>query len=182
VTTWDGAGDNNAYAAGAIAFAANTGSIGIAARNDDPDLYQGTAYSSLPAGPLGVISPISPQLRAIPTTSKNPEGAKALCEYLARPEYTEAYYKDAIYGPVLQHETALSVFNGKDPILAGLLDLVRKGTAPGYPDVYNAAFADVMNNYLIPKMIQRVVVDRWDFDKAMDEAQAQIQATYNKYS
>lgn len=182
VTTWDGAGDNNAYAAGTIAFAANTGSIGIAARNDDPDLYKGTAYSSLPGGPLGVISPISPQLRAIPTTSKNPEAAKALCEYLARPEYTEAYYKDAIYGPVLQHETALSVFNGKDPILAGLLDLVRKGTAPGYPDVYNAAFADVMNNYLIPKMIQRVVVDRWDFDKAMDEAQAQIQATYNKYS
>jgi multiple sugar transport system substrate-binding protein len=59
---------------------------------------------------------------------------------------------------------------------------VKKGTPPGYPDVYNAAFADVYNNFLIPKMIQRVVVDRWDFDRAMDEAQAQIQATYNKYA
>jgi multiple sugar transport system substrate-binding protein len=48
--------------------------------------------------------------------------------------------------------------------------------------VYNAAFADVYNNFLIPKMIQRVVVDRWDFDRAMDEAQVQIQATYNKYA
>jgi multiple sugar transport system substrate-binding protein len=182
VTAWDGAGDNNAYAAGTIAFAANTGSIGIAARNDDPDLYKGTAYSSLPAGPLGVISPMDPQLRSIPKSSKNPEAAKALFEYLAQPEYTQAYYADAIYGPVLQNEMQLDVFNARDPILAGLLDLVKKGTPPGYPDVYNAAYADVYNNFLIPKMIQRVVVDRWDFDRAMDEAQAQIQATYTKYA
>ncbi|HEX3348300.1 MAG TPA: extracellular solute-binding protein [Acetobacteraceae bacterium] len=182
VTAWDGAGDNNAYAAGTIAFAANTGSVGIAARKDDPDLYQGTLYSALPGGPKGVISPIGPQLRSIPKTSKNPDGAKALFEYLAQPGYTGAYYANAIYGPVLANEEQLSVFGGKDPILAGLLDLVKKGTAPGFPDVYNAAYADVMNSFLIPKMIQRVVVDHWDFDRAMDETQAQIQATYNKYT
>jgi multiple sugar transport system substrate-binding protein len=73
VTTWDGAGDNNAYAAGTIAFAASTGSIGVAARNDDPELYSGTRYSSLPAGPLGVISPISPQLRAIRRRARTPK-------------------------------------------------------------------------------------------------------------
>jgi multiple sugar transport system substrate-binding protein len=125
---------------------------------------------------------MGPQLRSIPKSSKNPEAAKALFEYLAQPEYTQAYYTDAIYGPVLQNEMQLSVFNGNDPILAGLIDLVKNGTAPGYPDVYNAAYADVYNNFLIPKMIQRVVADRWDFDRAMDEAQAQIQATYNKYA
>ncbi|MBV9811585.1 MAG: hypothetical protein JO326_02470, partial [Acetobacteraceae bacterium] len=157
-------------------------SIGIAARKDDPDLYQGTLYSSLPAGPQGVISPIGPQLRVIPKTSKNPDAAKDLFAALARPEYTGSYYADAIYGPVLANEMQLKVFNGTDPILAGLLDLVKKGTAPGYPDVYNAAYADVYNNFLIPKMIQRVVVDRWDADRAMDEAQAQIQATYDKYA
>ena len=135
----------------------------------------------MPAGPRGVVSPIAPQLRAIPKSSKNPGAAMALCEHLARPEYTAAYYADAIYGPVLQNETTLGVFNGKDPILAGLLDLVRRGTAPGAPDVFNAAYADVMNTFLIPKMIQRVVVDHWDFDRTMDETQSQIQATYNKY-
>ena len=182
VTTWDGAGDNNAYAAGTVAFVANTGSIGIAARNDDPELYKGTLYSSLPAGPLGVISPIAPQYRVIPKTSRNPDAARALFEHLARPEYTAAYYANAIYGPVLQNETKLAVFDGKDPILAGLLDLVLHGTAPAYPDVYNAAFADAYNNFVIPKMIQRVVVDRWDADRAMDEAQGRIQAIYDKYA
>ncbi len=182
VTTWDGAGDNNAYAAGQAVFVANTGSVGIAARNDDPDLYRGTAYSSLPSGPKGVVSPIAPQLRAIPKSAKNPDAAKALIEHLAQPAFMSAYFASAIYGPVLQDQTKLSVFDGKDPILAGLLDLVRHGTAPGYPDIYNTAYADAWNNFVVPRMIQRVVIDNWNFDRAMDEAQTQTQAIYDKYA
>jgi multiple sugar transport system substrate-binding protein len=82
---------------------------------------------------------------------------------------------------VLQDQAKLSSYDGKDPILAGLLDLVEHGTAPGYPDVYNIAYADAMNNFVVPKMIQRVVIDKWDFDRAMDEAQTQTQAIYDKY-
>ena len=63
----------------------------------------------------------------------------------------------------------------------GLLELVKNGTAPGYPDVYNTAFADVYNNFIVPKMVQRVVIDGWDVDRAMDEAQTQAQAIYDKY-
>lgn len=181
VTTWDGAGDNNAYAAGQAVFIANTGSVGLAARKDDPELYQGTAYSSLPGGPKGVISPIAPQLRAIPKTAKNPDAAKALIEHLSQPAFMSAYFASAIYGPVTQDQTKLDVFDGKDPILAGLLDLVRHGTAPGYPDLYNPAYADAWNNFVVPKMIQRVVIDNWNFDRAMDEAQGQTQAIYDKY-
>lgn len=182
VTTWDGAGDNNSYLSGQAAFIANTGSVGIAARTNDPELYQATGYSSLPAGPKGVISPISPYLRAIPKSSKNPEAAKALIAYLAQPEFMDAYFKTAIYGPVLKDQAKWPAFTGTDPILLGLLDLVEKGTAPGYPDVYNIAFADTWNNYVIPKMIQRVVIDHWDLDRAMDEAQTAAQAIYDKYS
>src|SRR6185312_8440129 len=50
-TTWDGAGDNQAYLSGQAAFIANTGSVAIAAKTDDPDLYAATLYSSLPGGP-----------------------------------------------------------------------------------------------------------------------------------
>ncbi len=180
-TTWDGAGDNNAYLSGQAAFIANTGSVGIAARGTDPDLFQGTGYSSLPGGPKGVISPISPQIRAIPKSSKAPDEAKALLEHLAQPEFMTAYYAQAIYGPVTLDQAKFPVFDGKDLILAGLLDLVRHGTAPGYPDVYNAAYADSWNNFVVPKMIQRVVIDGWNADRAMDEAQKQTQAIYDKY-
>jgi multiple sugar transport system substrate-binding protein len=180
-TTWDGAGDNQAYLSGQAVFIANTGSVGIQARTDDPDLYAATAYSPLPGGPIGTISPIAPNLRAVPKTSKNPDAAKALIAYLAQPEFMNAYFKSAIYGPVLQGQAKLQAFSSGDPILAGLLDLVSNGTAPGYPDVYNAAFADAMNNFVVPKMIQRVVIDGYDLDRAMDEAQAGTQAIYDKY-
>jgi multiple sugar transport system substrate-binding protein len=179
-TTWDGAGDNQAYLAGQTAFIANTGSVGIAAKSQDPDLYKDTAYSSLPGGPKGVISPILPQLRSIPKSSKNPEAAKALIEYLAQPAFMNPYFDAAIYGPVLQDQAKFKGFS-QDPILSGLLALVQKGSAPGNPDVYSAAFADAWNNFVVPKMVQRVVIDNWDLDRAMDEAQAQTQAIYDKY-
>jgi multiple sugar transport system substrate-binding protein len=181
VATWDGAGDNQAYLSGQTAFIANTGSVGIAAKSQDPELYASTAYSPLPAGPKGTISPIMLQLRAIPASSRNAEAAKALIEHLAQPEFMNAYYKAAIYGPVLNDQAKLEAFTGNDPILPALLDLVKTGTAPAYPDVYNAAFADAYNNFIVPKMVQRVVIDGWDLDRAMDEAQTQAQAIYDKY-
>lgn len=180
-TTWDGAGDNNAYLSGQAAFIANTGSVGIAARNQDPDLFQATLYSALPAGPKGTVSPTDPNVRAIPKASKNPDAARALLAHLAQPEFMSAYYAEAIYGPVLQDQARFKTFGPQDAIHSGLLDLVQRGSPPAYPDVYNAAYADAYNNFLVPKMIQRVVIDGWDFDRAMDEAQKQTQAIYDKY-
>src|SRR5262245_2658055 len=180
VTTWDGAGDNNAYLSGQAVVIANTGSVGIAARTQDPDLAKSTGYSSLPAGPKGVVSPINPNARAIPRSSKNPAAARELIAHLANPQFSNAYFADAIYGPVLKNQAKLASFTGNDPILGGLLDLVERGTAPGAPDVYNAGYADMWANFIVPRMIQRVVVDNWDFDRAIDEAHGAIQAIYDR--
>lgn len=180
-TTWDGGGDNQAYLSGQAVFVANTGSIGIAAKADDPDLYEATLYSSLPAGPKGVVSPTAPNVRAVSANSPNADAAKALIEHLASADFMTKYFDAAIYGPVLKNQATLTPFNGENPILAGLLDLVTSGTAPGAPDVYNTAYGDLSANFIIPKMVQRVVIDGYDFDRAMDEAQTQGQAIYDKY-
>lgn len=179
--TWDGAGDNQAYLSGQAAFIANTGSVGIAAKKDDPDLFADSAFSPLPAGPKGTISPITPQSRAITKSSTNQDEARALIEHLSQPEFMNDYFNVAIYGPVLKSQEKLAAFDGQNTILTGLLGLAQTGTAPAYPDVYNAAFADLYSNFIIPKMCQRVCVDGWDFDRAMDEAQTQGQAIYDKY-
>ncbi|RYE10113.1 MAG: extracellular solute-binding protein [Hyphomicrobiales bacterium] len=180
-TTWDGAGDNQAYLSGQAAFIANTGSVGIAASTQDPELFEATGYSALPSGPLSTISPLSLQLRAIPSTASNVEAAKALIEHLSQPEFISAYYAAAIYGPVLQNQAAFETFDGRNAIHSGLLDVVKNGTAPGAPDVYNPAYAEISSNFIIPKMAQRVVVDGWGFDEAIAEAHQQIQAIYDKY-
>jgi multiple sugar transport system substrate-binding protein len=180
-TTWDGAGDNQAYLSGQAGFIANTGSVGIAAKKDDPELYEASSFSPLPAGPKGTISPIGVNLRAVTKSSGMQDEAAALLEHLSSPEVMNAYFNVAIYGPVLKAQQGLQAFDGANPILAGLLGLSQAGTAPAYPDVYNAAWADLNSNFIIPKMCQRVVVDGWDFDRAMDEAQTQGQAIYDKY-
>lgn len=179
--TWDGAGDNQAYLSGQAAMIANTGSVGIAARNDDPELFEVTSYSALPAGPMGIVSPVSPWLRAIPVTSGNPDAARALIEHLSNPEFTGEYYAVAIYGPVLAGHETLPVFDGSSLIHSGLLDLARNGTSPGYPDVYNQAFAEASSTFVIPRMAQRVVIDGWEFDDAIAEAAASLEAIYAKY-
>lgn len=180
-TTWDGAGDNQAYLSGQTAFIANTGSVAIAAKADDPELYEATAYSPLPGGPNGIVSPIGPNLRVIPNTSGNPDAAKALLEHLAQPEFAQAYFDVAIYGPVLKNQASFTTFDGSNPILAGLKDLVENGTPPGYPDVYNTAYGEISANFIIPRMAQRVVIDNYEFQDAIDEAQAAAQAIYDKY-
>ncbi|MDC9822715.1 extracellular solute-binding protein [Devosia sp. ZB163] len=180
-TTWDGAGDNQAYLSGQAGFIANTGSVGIAARKDDPELFEASAFSPLPGGPKGIISPIDVQLRAITKGSPVQDEARALLEHLSSPEFMNAYFNVAIYGPVLANQEKLQAFDGTNTILVGLLGLAKNGTAPAYPDVNNAAFADFGSNFLIPKLAQRVVVDGWDFDKAIAEAQTQGQAIYDKY-
>jgi len=180
-TTWDGAGDNNAYLSGQAAFIANTGSVAIAAQADDPELFDATAYSPLPAGPTGTISPIGPNVRAISASSQNIDAAKALIEFLANPEFMQAYFDVAIYAPVLKDQAAFPAYGGEKLVLVGLKDLVESGTAPGFPDTYNTAYGDFSANFIVPKMVQRVVIDGYDFDQAMDEAQTQGQAIYDKY-
>ena len=180
--TWDGAGDNNAYLSGQAVFNANTGSVAIAAGNDDPELLAATAFSPMPAGPTGRISPITPVIRAIPTSTPDVDRAKALLEHLADPTFMASYFDNAIFAPVLKNQAAFAAFDGNKPVLAGLKALVEEGTPPGYPDVYNTAYADFLANFIVPKMCQRVVIDGWDLDRAMDEAQEQGTAIYAKYA
>lgn len=179
-TTWDGAGDNTAYLSGQAVFIANPGSVSIAAQADDPELYEATGYSALPAGPVMTVAPIGPNLRSIPTTTEDVDTASALIEYLSQPEFLGEYYKVAIYGPVLKGQETMEAF--EIPVLSGQRDLVLNGTAPAFPDVNNAAFADFGANFLVPKMIQRIVVDGRTIDEAMDEAQTQGEAIYAKYA
>jgi len=178
-TTWDGGGDNTAYLAGQAIFIANTGSVHIAAAKDDPELDAATDFAALPSGPVMQVSPINPNVRAIPSSTKDPDAAKALLEYLANKEFMEQYLNVAIYGPALQGYADFAIF--QEPVHKGLLALVEHGTAPGFPDVYNTAYADLSANFIVPKMVQRVVVDGLSVDDAVKEAQEQGQLIYDKY-
>ncbi len=178
-TTWDGAGDNAAYQAGQAVFIMNTGSVHINLLDADPELDQATGYSPLPSGPVGLVSPLNPNIRSITTTSSNPDAARALLEYLAMPAFSEQYYNSAIYGPVLQGEKDFAIFSTE--VHGALKGLVENGTAPAAPDTFNGAYAETSTTFAIPRMIQRMVVDGMSIDDTMAQAQSDIEAIYAKY-
>jgi multiple sugar transport system substrate-binding protein len=180
VTTWDGAGDNTAYQSGQAIFIANPGSVYLYLKKNDPELAKGSKYSALPRGPALRVAPQNPNVRAIPTTGKNKQLARDLLVYLADDKFMAEYYGYAIYGPVLNSQKTAGVFR-ESPLHAGLLDLALNGTPPGFPDVANAALAEYETNFLTPKMVQKIVVDKKSIQTAVQETQAACQAIYDKY-
>jgi len=179
-TTWDGAGDNNAYQSGQAIFIANPGSVYLNILKSDPELAKGSKYSALPKGPKLRVAPQGPNYRTLSATSKNKELAKDLIAYLADDKYMTNYFANAIYGPVLTTQKDFPIYKSS-PLHAGLLDLALNGTAPGWPDVANAALAEYETNFTTPKMVQKVVVDKKSIDVAVAETQAACQAIYDKY-
>jgi multiple sugar transport system substrate-binding protein len=178
-TTWDGAGDNTAYQSGNAIFIANPGSVYLNITANDPELAAATQYSALPAGPKLRISPVNIQARSIPVTSKNKELAKDLIKFLADDKFMADYMANAIYGPALQSQVDFPIFK-ESPVHKGLLDLALNGTAGAFPDKNSAAFAEYQTNFLTPKMVQRIVVDKISIDDAVKETQAACQAIYDK--
>lgn len=179
-TTWDGAGDNNAYQSGQAVFIANPGSVYLNILKNDPELAKGSKYSALPGGPKLRTAPTGLNYRVIPVSSKQKDLAKDLLAYLADDKFMSDYYSKAIYGPVAKNQMNAPVF--KDSVLhAGLLDLALNGTAPNFPDKDNIAIAEFNNNFLVPKMLQKVVVDKKSIDDAVKETQTACQAIYDKY-
>jgi multiple sugar transport system substrate-binding protein len=178
-TTWDGAGDNTAYQSGQAVFIANPGSVYLNITQNDPELAAATQYSALPAGPKMRISPVNAQLRSIPVSSKKKDLAKDLFKYLADDKFMADYMANAIYGPALQSQVDFPIFK-ESPVHKGLLDLALNGTPGAFPDLNNAAFAEYQTNFLTPKMIQRIVVDKISIDDAVKETQAACQVIYDK--
>ena len=179
-TTWDGAGDNKAYQAGQAGFIANPGSVYLNLKANDPELLKASKYSGMPAGPKMKLQPYGPNVRAIPTTSRFKDQAKDLLMYLADKQFMADYYMNAIYGPVLKDQIDAPVFK-ESVVHVGLLDVAQNGTPPSFPDVDNPAKAEFSSNFLVPKMIQRIVVDNKSIDDAVKETQGACQAIYDKY-
>lgn len=182
-TTWDGAGDNTAYQSGQAVFIANPGSVFLYMQDNDPELGENTAYSALPAGPELQVSETNPQYRVIPTTTDEVNQARALdlFRFLAEDEFMSEYYASAIYGPALASQVDFPIFE-ESPVHQGLLDLSLNGTARGFPDTNNAAFAEYQTNFLTPRMIQRIVVDGLSIDESIAETQEACQLIYDQYN
>ena len=187
-TNSDGAWDNNKYLGGKTAFIANPGSVyttlinGSATWEKNPTLAKNTGFSALPGGPVMRVSPSDAWLRVVPKTTKYPELAKDLINYLMGRSQMQSYYRAAIYGPAFKGFNTFTFWRKSiDPARAGLYELALYGVTGKFPDVNNAAIAEFSNGFNLSKMVQAYLFDKVSIDKAVQDAQTVCTAIYKKY-
>ena len=178
---WDNTGNNKAYQSRQVIFVVNPTSIYAYLADSDKELYNATGLLPVPAGPAGSVAELSTAEWILFKHNPYPEVAKGLVEYWMAPEnlrvmieegdgrwgppYQGMYDSDFWQRPVFQH-------------WRGMLEHGRQFAAPG---TMNAAAGEVLATYVLGRMIQRVLVEGWAAEKAVEEAHQKVVAIYARH-
>ena len=178
--TWDDMGNNNAYLAGTVGVIFNSGSVWSALTKENPDLLAKTQIIAYPKGPTGkAFVPGGSNVFATFKNGKNPEGAKQLIEFILSDIEDYKQLVEAMGGmwqPVVNGCDDTEFW--KQPINAGWLansKAVARNFAPAPADEFaQQAFA----NQVCVKAMQKIIVNKVDPQKALDELEADVTEVY----
>jgi multiple sugar transport system substrate-binding protein len=177
VLTWDQTGDNDAFQAGRTLFCFNPLTIPIWLQANKPELYAGTGEYLLPAGPKLAVRPITAVAMTLRADTKLADKATDLLGFLYQPEYRREFAQLTQWGPATQVEYDYPGFRDQYPIRS---ELAKAGKSDGWPDVNNTAYSEMKNQFLIPRMLQRVISDKLTPEQAFQETAEAIQMVYAK--
>jgi multiple sugar transport system substrate-binding protein len=93
----------------------------------------------------------------------------------------EAELNVSQWAPVLKSYLKFDVWNSNDH-MKSLVEVAAKGNPEGYPDVFNDPWREQNTNTTISRMLQRLVVDNWERDKAFAETLDVLNKIYAKYA
>lgn len=179
--TWDDGGNNKAYQTGIIGMTLNTGSILRYLQKEDKELLDKTLVIPIPGGPKGrFVSGYYYQWGAF-KTSKHPELCLQLMEYLFTPDNLRPYYEAGGGNMLPVYKNMLNDDMWKDPARKVLADMVPNTRPQGYPGLTTPWILDAWMDHTMVKMVDRVLIDGWDNDKAIAEAQAALQKWYDDW-
>jgi len=176
---WDDAGNNKAYLSGQAAMVINAGTLLAAIKKDNPDLYAKTGTAMIPRGPAGFFSPSAGSYLGIFNTTKNPDLAKSLIEYL----YDYGWYKNWMD---VEMPSIVPVFENakQDPawqtdLTKPFIDSMSGLCFIGYPGMYTPKAGQLFNLKLLNKTLENIVVNRMTPKVAADALQKEIEQIYN---
>jgi multiple sugar transport system substrate-binding protein len=179
---WDDAGNNRAWQGRRIMFAINPLSIHAWMVENDQDLLNRTAYIRIPKGPAGEHTSYTMiETLLVFKGARHPELAKDLIKYMLEPKrYLKLVETVGGYWYPIYKGLGASPFWGQ-PIFENLPLVAKDGKIDGWPARPTPASGEVAVRLIIPEMFQRVVVDRWDPQKALDWAEEEIIKIYKGY-
>ena len=105
--------------------------------------------------------------------------AKDLLTFLYQPEYRREFARLTQWGPATQVEYDYPGFRDQYPIRS---ELAKAGKPDAWPDVNNTAYNEMRNQFVIPRMLQRVISDKITPAQSFQETADALQKLYAKQS
>jgi ABC-type glycerol-3-phosphate transport system substrate-binding protein len=181
VTTWDNTMNNSTYQAGKAVFVWNAITISLWLQENNPDLLPKTGHYVFPTGPKGRVWDVGYASRSILKYTKYPDICKQFLLDSMDVKKMDQELSVSQWAPVLKSYLPFEVWNRTDYMKA-LIELATKGNPEGHPDVFNDAWREQATHTTISRLLQRLVVDKWDRDKAFAETLDVLNKIYGKYA
>jgi len=179
--SWDNTGNNKAYQSRQVIFVVNATSIYAHLAESDKELYDVTGLLPLPAGPAGAIDSLGTTEWLLFKHNPYPEVAKGLADYWMAPENLRVTIEegDGRWGPPYKGMYASDFW--KRPVFQHWLGMLERGRQFSYAGVMNPAASEVIATNVVSRMLHRVLVEHWEAEKAVEEAQKKAAEIYARH-
>jgi multiple sugar transport system substrate-binding protein len=180
--SWDNSGNNKAYQSRQAAFVMNPSSIYAYLDGNDKDLQKATGLFPVPAGPKGTVNQIDTWAFGAFKQNPYPELARGLLDYFMQPaNYDKIIQSTGGRWVPVYKRLFDSPFWREKPAFKHFIVMAETGVPVSYAGSPTPAAGEVLNTHVIPKMIQRVLVENWEPARALDECHKRIADIYARH-
>ena len=179
---WDNVGNNEAYQTGQAAFICNPAAVYSYLSVKDPALMEKTGLSIFPPGPAGSYSMSGFRAYGAFAKTKEPNLAKDAMLWIMQPD-RHAHLLEASGGrgvPVYRR-LAGNKFWQDHPVFNEFLRMPEDAFTVSAKSRSSGATSEVANAYIIPEMVQEVLVRGMDPAEAAKRAQDKAQAIFDRH-
>jgi multiple sugar transport system substrate-binding protein len=120
--------------------------------------------------------------------------SRSILKYTKQPELCKQFLYDSMAVPKMEKELSVSQWAPvlksylpfdvwhKTDYMKSLIYLTEHGKREAWPEAFNDAWREQATNTTISRLLQRLVVDNWERDKAFAETLDVLTKIYSKYA
>jgi multiple sugar transport system substrate-binding protein len=179
--SWDNQGNNKAYQSRQVVFVINASSIYAYLSESDKELYDVTGMLPAPGGPAGPSDRVATGEWMLFKHNPYPEIAKGYVQYSMEPENLRAVMEEGggRWGPPYK-----GMYNSpfwQKPGFQHWRGILERGRLFSSPGSMGAAAGEVYATTTLARMIQHVLVENWEPEKAVEDAHQKVVEIYARY-
>jgi len=182
VTAWDDGSNNRAYLTRWVAGVQNSASIYAHMVKNDPALLKNTVISLIPEGPAGRFTDVVPHAIGVSKDTKYPEAAKKLIKFIMEPDRYQGWIEHGggnfqpVYLDLMKHPF------WEDPYRKPFAEMsLKHGVYQGWPGPPSAPRGEIFGTYVLSDMMQKVILEGFTPEEAIDRAFEEIKEIYARW-